>query len=113
MSTEAVRNRTKAVTRRLGWQYLKPGDVLWAVERGQGLKKGEKVVSLALIRVLSVEREPLSDLELYVDPQYELECEGFPEDTVYDFIERFCTFNRCHEDDLCNRIEFEYVDEVD
>lgn len=33
MTTEAVRNRTKTVTRRLGWEFLKPGDILWASDR--------------------------------------------------------------------------------
>jgi len=36
MTTDAVRNRTKTVTRRLGWNFLKPGDLLWAVEKGWG-----------------------------------------------------------------------------
>jgi hypothetical protein len=34
-------DRTKTVTRRLGWAKLKPGDVLMGVEKAMGLKKGE------------------------------------------------------------------------
>ena len=36
MTTPQVRARTKTVTRRLGWRFLKPGVVLWAVEKAQG-----------------------------------------------------------------------------
>jgi hypothetical protein len=105
MTTEAVRRREKTVTRRLGWDFLEPGDLLWACEKCQGLKKGEKVKKLALIRVVSVKREPIWSIENYAD---DCKREGFPGHTAYDFVEMFCTANRCHEDDLCNRIEFEY-----
>ena len=52
MTTEAVRRREKTVTRRLGWWNLKPGTVLQAVEKAQGLKKGEHVKPICLIRVV-------------------------------------------------------------
>ena len=53
-------NRTKTVTRRLGWGFLKPGDVVMGVEKAMGLKKGEKVRKLGLIRIVSIRSEPLS-----------------------------------------------------
>jgi hypothetical protein len=56
---EQFRNRTKTVTRRCGWLNLKPGELVRGVEKGQGLKKGEKIKPLGLIRVLDVRREPL------------------------------------------------------
>lgn len=108
MTTEAVRNRTKTVTRRLGWDFLRPGDVVCAVEKGMGLKKGEKVKRLGLIRVVSVQREPVWAIEDYAD---DCKREGFPQLTAYDFVEMFCRANRCHEDDHCSRIEFEYVED--
>ena len=59
MTTEAVRRREKTVTRRLGWWNLQPGTILQAVEKAQGLKKGEHVKPICLIRVVSVTRECL------------------------------------------------------
>jgi hypothetical protein len=60
LTTQQVRDRTKTVTRRLGWASLKPGDLLRGVEKAMGLKKGEKVRPIATIRVVSVRSEPLS-----------------------------------------------------
>lgn len=115
MTTEAVRRREKTVTRRLGWSDLKPGTLLWAVEKGMGLKKGEKVKKICQIRVVSVTREPVADI--WENPLYggQHECwrEGFPGLSPFDFIEMFCQANGCHEDDLVNRIEFEYVEAPD
>jgi hypothetical protein len=48
MTTEAVRNRSKTVTRRLGWWGLQPGTILQAVEKAQGLRKGEHVKPICL-----------------------------------------------------------------
>ena len=42
LTKEQILARTKTVTRRLGWWFLKPGDVVWACEKCMGLKKGEK-----------------------------------------------------------------------
>ena len=114
MTTEAVRNRTKTVTRRLGWDFLKPGDLLWAVEKGMGPKKGEKVKRIALIRVVSVSREPLwwiAALERYpqVGRRRETALEGFPDLTAAEFVGMFCNANRCEQDALVNRILFEYA----
>src|ERR1035437_2744663 len=61
LTTAAVRERRKTVTRRLGWtDKLKPGDILQAVEKAQGLKKGEHVKPICLIRVVSVHAEQLA-----------------------------------------------------
>jgi hypothetical protein len=118
MTTEAVRNRTKTVTRRLGWNDLQPGTLLWAVEKGMGLKKGEHVKKLALIRVVSVEVQALEDmLDNYPYGQHyqfdEVVKEGFGELTPGEFIEMFCRANHCDSDTLVNRIEFEYVEGQD
>ena len=114
MSTEAVRNRTKTVTRRLGWWDLKPGDLLQAVEKCQGLKKGEHVKKLAVIRVVSVTAEPLSALlPCHEGDRYgetELTREGFPELDPFEFVDMFISHNHCNLDTIVNRIEFEYVE---
>ena len=108
MTTEAVRRHEKTVTRRLGWWDLKPGTVLQACEKCQGLKKGEKVVKLAVIRVVSVTREPLHYVLDY--PESEIAREGFGQMRRRAFMNMFMQANTCWEFTPVNRIEFEYVD---
>jgi hypothetical protein len=112
-TTEQIRKRTKTVTRRLGWESLKPGDLVQAVEKAQGLKKGEKVVKLAVLRIVSNRREQLDRLleVWYAEGRLEVEREGFPGVSVQGFIEMFCKLNRCLACRMVNRIEFEYKEE--
>ncbi len=113
MTTEAVRNRTKTVTRRVGWSNLQPGTLLCAVEKGMGLKKGEKVKRLATIRVVSVRQEDIWEVTNY--PQEEMVREGLPDLTPGDFWLMFVRANgwgrSCILRHHVNRIEFEYVDD--
>lgn len=108
MTTTQLLLGTKTVTRRTGWQFLKPGDLVQAVEKCQGIKKGEKIKKLAVIRIVSVDREPLNTIILY-GPE-ELACEGFPNMDAWDFIDMFCGMNKCKFDTEINRIEFEKVE---
>src|SRR3990172_12787828 len=62
MTVEQIRNRTKIVTRRLGWKFLQPGQLIRAVKKSMGLKQGQKVEELAILRILSVRRERLDRL---------------------------------------------------
>ena len=93
---------TKNVTRRIGWRFLKPGDIVIAVEKCQGLKKGEKQVQIYPIRILSTRDEPL----FMITPD---ECirEGFPEMTPIEFVKMFCGTNNCLPTRQINRIRFE------
>lgn len=117
LTTSQVRARTKRVTRRLGWRNLKPGDLLCGVEKGMGLKAGEKIVRLAVIRVVSVRFEPLRCMT--EDADYglaECELEGFGDHPTLRwpsaFVEFFCGSHRgCTPDTEVTRIEFEYVDD--
>jgi hypothetical protein len=114
LTTPQVLNRTKTVTRRVGWTFLTPGTLLQAIEKGQGLKKGEKVRKLAAIRVTDVRREWMSDFSSYYRRD---ECarEGFPEMTPEEFNSFFrSTHPDPGADDLrVTRIEFVYVDDID
>jgi hypothetical protein len=58
-ATRQFKTRTKTVTRRTGWRTLKARNALCAVEKGQGLKPGEKPVRLGRIKVTDVRRESL------------------------------------------------------
>ena len=70
MTVEAVRDRSKTVTRRHvdTWMTLTSGDRLTLIERGMGLKAGQKQVVLAEVEIVSVRSElllaGLSDAEL-------------------------------------------------
>lgn len=105
-TVDQVRSRTKTVTRRQGWRFLKRGDILWAVEKGMGLKKGEKVKRICQIRVLSVLRQPV--YYIFSDPS-DIRREGFPGMLPSEFVRMYCDMNRCAPEDWCTRIEFEYV----
>lgn len=112
LTTAQIRNRTKTVTRRMGWANLAPGTTLRAVVKGQGLRKGERAETIALIRVVGVRRERL---QLLLDaPDYgrrEVDLEGFPEMSVPQFIEMFCASHKaCTVQTPITRIEFEYLE---
>lgn len=103
-TTEQVRNKLKTVTRRYGWWFLKPGDLLCAVEKGMGLKKGEKVKRICVIEIVDTREESLDRIT-------EDECrkEGFPNmkpDELSSLIRSLCPH---WYDDIVNRIEFKYV----
>ncbi len=108
-----IQDRSKTVTRRLGWLLLRPGDLVQAVEKCQGLKKGEKVRPLAVIRIVGVSLERLGVLTS--DDVYgrrETGLEGFSELTPAAFVAMFCrTHKGCTPETEVTRIEFEYVDE--
>lgn len=117
LTPEQIQNRTKTVTRRLGWKNLKAGTVLRAVRKGMGLKKGEKVEQLALIRVVDVRQERL--LNMLDDIDYgieEVEKEGLADHNLvqgspWAFMDFFCASHRpCDPTWTVTRIEFEYVD---
>ncbi len=107
LTTQQVQDRSKTVTRRLGWKSLQAGTLINACRKCMGLKKGEKVERLALIRITGTRWEPLND----ITPDDVIK-EGFPEWTPQQFIDLFCKANKCKPDALVNRIEFEYVDDV-
>lgn len=108
LTTDQIRNQTKTVTRRVGWEFLKPGDVLNACVKCQGIKKGEKIERICEIRVKSAIREPLSNI------MYEgfagVEAEGFKGMRPREFVDMFCSEMDVDPSDLVTRIEFEYVE---
>ncbi len=105
LTTPQILARTKTVTRRTGWTFLKPGDRIQAVEKGMGLKKGETVRRLAVLRVESVTRETLAE---GLD-RSDVMREGFPEMLPREFIDMFCrTHKGCTPDTVVTRIAFSY-----
>jgi hypothetical protein len=109
LTTRQIKEHTKTVTRRLGWKNLKPGTLLQAVEKCQGLKKGEKIKKLAVIRVLDVSSELLCQITF--EPGAPAK-EGFPKLTASGFIAMFCREMKCTPDTEVTRIEFEYIKRI-
>lgn len=74
MTIDAVKARTKTVTRRHvdTWRDLKPGDRLTLIEKGMGLPKGARQVVLAEVEVVDVRVTALATIVL----PGELEREG-------------------------------------
>jgi hypothetical protein len=116
MTTPAIRARRKTVTRRTGWQFLRPGDLVQAVEKGMGLKKGETVKRLAVLRIVRVSRERLDRLRhaAPADVAAELAAEGVASscETWQDFLSRYFWPQGCQPDTEVTRIEFTYIDTV-
>jgi hypothetical protein len=116
LTREQIRNRTKTVTRRNGWRALKPGTLLQGVLKSQGLKRGEKITKLAVIRVVDTSQEPLN--RMTDDVRYGIaECvkEGFAYHPTLrfpsEFVKFFCASHKgCAPETEVTRIEFEFVD---
>lgn len=114
LTIEPFRTRTKFVTRRIGWWRAKPGQRVMGIEKGQGLRRGEKVQRLGAIKIETVRQEEL--VELLRRPEYgrvEVNREGFPDLTVEQFVDNFCRTHHCEEVAIVNRIEFSYLDWID
>lgn len=109
-TTAQMRAREKTVTRRIGWQDLRPGTMLLAVEKVMGLRKGQRQEVLGTIRVVSVRQETLGEL-LRADNYgvEEMALEGFPGRSPQDFVSWLigCTPGLLPES-VITRIEFEH-----
>ena len=104
LTTKQFKERTKTVTRRFGWWFLKPGDIVQGVEKSMGLKKGEKIKKLGLIRVIDTKQEPL----YFITPD-DVKKEGFPHWTSQQFIKMMIDHYNVEPSVIVNRIEFEYL----
>lgn len=96
MTTDAVIERRKDVTRRLNWwenkngrRLLVPGDTLTLCRKVQGRKAGEPIERLAEVEVVDVRRERLDAMFVKSYGEREVEREGFPGMTPGDFVRRY------------------------
>lgn len=104
LTTEQFKARTKTVTRRFGWWFLKSGDVVRGVEKTMGLKPGEKIKPLGLVRILDTRPEPLDAIT-----QADVVKEGFLEWTPEQFVSMLVEHYGVSPSAKVNRIEFEYL----
>lgn len=115
---DAVRARTKTVTRRKGWLFLKPGDRLTLCRKVMGRKPGEPLVRICEVEVISVLREPLCAVAgPYVTAPDgttfwpEMVAEGFPDMEPGEFMQRFFKDPQgIGAMDDVTRIEWRYMD---
>lgn len=107
MTTDAVRERRKTVTRRAGWEYLKPGDRLTLCAKVQGRRKGEPLDRIVDVEVVDVTREPL-----YWITSEDVAREGFPGMSPAEFVTRFFVEGQhMTPSDMVTRIEFKYIED--
>lgn len=104
MTTEQMRQGSKDVTRRFGWLFLKPGQIIWAVEKAMGLQKGEKIKRICAIKIISTRTEPLNAIK-----QSDVIREGFPDMTPEKFVKMLVDHYKVDHEKIVNRIEFEIV----
>lgn len=111
LTTPQIRARTKTVTRRRGtfWsRVLKPGDLVQAVEKSQGIKRGG-LVRLGVIRIISVRVERLHEVGDAGTDRDEARREGFPDLDASGFVAMFCKHMGGDPEQIVTRIEFVYV----
>lgn len=109
LTEQAVVDRRKTVTRRLGWKFLKPGDTLTLCRKVMGRKPGEPLVRLAEVEVVDVKREPLSHIGYRPnDPA----AEGFPDWEPSYFVEMFCAWMNVLPNTEVTRIEWRYLEPI-
>lgn len=106
LTEQPVRDRTKTVTRRQGWEFLRPGDRLTLCRKVMGRKAGEPLVRLAEVEVTSVRLERLDEIT-----DADVAREGFPDWDAIGFIDFFREHMRCQPQDTVTRIEWRYLDE--
>ncbi len=102
-----VREKQQTVTRRPGWRFLKPGDLILAVEP----RARAQARDIAVLRIRRVSVEPLSRLvKAATYAEDELPREGLPCWSRDHFIATFLRRHRLQSIDVdVTRIEFEYV----
>jgi hypothetical protein len=105
LTEAAVRDRSKTVTRRVGWLFLKPGDQLTLCRKVMGRKRGEPLVRIADVEVVSVRRERLDEIT-----DVDVRREGFYPMSALWFVDFFCEEMRVKPDVEVTRIEWRYLD---
>lgn len=114
LTEEAVRDRRKTVTRRLGWWMdrrgrlmLKQGDRIVLCRKVMGLRPGEKPERLCEVEVVGVRRERLDEIT-----EADVTREGFNGQTRAWFVDFFCEHMKVTPTTEVTRIEWRYLDEA-
>jgi hypothetical protein len=108
LTEDAVRDRRKTVTRRLGWRFLQPGDQLTLCRKVMG-RRGEPLVRLAEVEVIDVRREPLNKISVEDVAREGIDVPPGRSATGH-FIAFFTEHMRCNRDTVVTRIEWRYLE---
>jgi hypothetical protein len=103
LTEDAVRERRKTVTRRVGWRFVRVGDRLTLCRKVMGRKAGEPLVRIAEVEVIDVRRERLMEVT-----DADARREGFAPDR-WRFVEFFCDHMKVTPDTEVTRIEWRYL----
>lgn len=106
MTKQQIYDKTKTQTRRFGWRFAKLGMRVCVVEKCQGIGKGNTIVRICVIEVVSTRWEPLN-----VITQQDVIDEGFPHLTPDEFVRMLADPKHLAYDVEVNRIVFKYVEE--
>lgn len=116
MTLDAVRARTKTVTRRHvdSWKDLRPGDRLTLIEKGMGLPKGARQVVVTTVEIVDVRVEPITAITAA-----DVAAEGFadwtPDEFVHFWLEGHGHHRALTQEQvravMCRRIEWRYLDD--
>lgn len=117
LTTNQIMEKSKRVTRRMGWKFAKVGQFLRPVKKCMGLKKGESLDILCdPIVLVDVRFEPLRRMTDEIEYGFE-ECrlEGFGDHPHYQwpsaFVDFFCnSHEKCTPDSIVTRLQFDYND---
>ncbi len=108
LTEAAVADRSKTVTRRIGWRHVAVGDRLTLCRKVMGRRRQdgfvEPLVRLAEVQVVDVRREPLNAITAT-----DVALEGFPDWTPSEFVAFFCKSMRCEQWTEVTRIEWRYL----
>jgi hypothetical protein len=109
LTEQAVVERRKTVTRRLGWRHAYPGMPLTLCRKVMGRRHPDgtvdPLVRLAEVVVVSARPERLDRIDAD-----DVAREGFPGWTSEQFIAFFAESMRCDRDTYVSRIEWRYLD---
>lgn len=122
LTEQAVLERRKRVTRRSGWTMLHVGDHLTLCRQVMGRKKGEPLIRLCDVEVVSIRRERLdsiTDEDVILEGFTEADWTRTPwgnhgpmteETTPADwFVQFFCHHMGGHWDQEVTRVEWAYL----
>ena len=105
LTEQPVRDRTKTVTRRLGWRFLKVGDHITLCRKVMGRKPGEPLVRICDVEIVDIRRERLDAIT-----QADVVLEGFPSWSTHDFVIMFMRSMKCDYQTVVTRIEWRYME---
>lgn len=101
LTKQQMYDRSKTVTRRCGWWFLNVNDIVMSCEKCQGLKKGESIIRMYPIIIISTYGEHLDEIT-------KSDCikEGFPDLAPKGFVDMFVKEMRVPPYEIVNRIQF-------